>query len=167
MLSAYTSVYYQHTNGPAFALLKAEAKRQMLIECILIASSLCQPAKDKPAKPHSERKQNAIVATLKDRPVMTLLALDLTAKTMDYRQTEQDFQRGGFQEQNPLLRPILGHPAAMYAYGAAYAMGAAWVGHKMRTSRFGLVRKLWWLPQTYSIEQNVWGYAYTLTHCRR
>ena len=74
---------------------------------------------------------------------------------------------GGFREQNPVLRPMLGHPAAMYAYGAAYAMGAAWLGHKMRTSRFGLVRKLWWLPQTYSIEQNVWGYAYTRTHYRR
>ena len=27
----------------------------------------------------------------------------------------------------------------------------------MRTSRFGVVRKLWWLPQTYSIEQNIYG----------
>jgi hypothetical protein len=49
----------------------------------------------------------------------------------------------------------------------AYAMGAAWLGHKMRTSHVGIVRKLWWLPQTYSIEQNVWGYAYTRAHYRR
>jgi len=139
----------------------------MLIECILIGSSLCHAVKDKPAKAHYERRQNAIVAVLKDRPVMTLMALDLTAKAMDYRQTQRDFQFGGFHEQNPVLRPMLGHPAAMYAYGAAYAMGAAWLGHKMRTSRFGLVRKLWWLPQTYSIEQNVWGYAYTRAHYRR
>jgi hypothetical protein len=55
----------------------------------------------------------------------------------------------------------------MYAYGAAYAMGAAWVGHKMRTSRFGIMRKLWWLPQTYSIEQNVYGYVYTRAHYTR
>ena len=27
-----------------------------------------------------------------------------------------------------VLRPMLSHPAAMYAYGAAYAMGAAWLG---------------------------------------
>ena len=139
----------------------------MLIECILISSSLCQAVKDKPAKPLFPTKQNAIVAVLKDRPVMALMALDVTAKTMDYRQTERDFMLGGFQEHNPVLRPMLGHSAAMYAYGAAYAMGAAWLGHKMRTSRFGLVRKLWWLPQTYSIEQNVWGYAYTRTHYRR
>src|SRR5579863_5322657 len=139
----------------------------MLIECILIGSSLCHAVKDKPAKPHYEKKQNAIVAMLKDRPTMMLMALDLTAKTMDYRQTHQDFELGGFHEQNLILRPMLGHPAAMYAYGAAYAVGAAWVGHRMRTSRFGVIRKLWWLPQTVSIEQNVWGYAYTRTHYRR
>jgi hypothetical protein len=98
---------------------------------------------------------------LKDRPVMALMAADVAAKTMDYRQTERDFQLGGFQEHNPVLRPMLGHPAAMYAYGAA------WVGHKMRTSRFGVVRKLWWLPQTFSLEQSVWSYAYTRTHYRR
>jgi hypothetical protein len=139
----------------------------VLIECILISSSLCQAVKAKPAKPVFPTKQNAIVAVLKDRPVMALMALDVTAKTMDYRQTERDFMLGGFQEHNPVLRPMLGHPAAMYAYGAAYAMGAAWLGHKMRTSRFGLMRKLWWLPQTYSIEQSVYGYAYTRTHYRR
>jgi hypothetical protein len=139
----------------------------MLIECILIGSSLCHAAKEKPAKPHLAAKQNAIVAVLKDRPVMTLMAIDVTAKLMDYRQTERDFELGGFHERNPVLRPMLGHSAAMYAYGAAYAMGAAWVGHKMRTSRFGLVRKLWWLPQTYSIEQNVYGFAYTRAHYAR
>jgi len=139
----------------------------MLIECILIGSSLCQAAKAKPAKPELARKQNAVVAMLKDRPVMALLAADLAAKTLDYRQTQRDFMLGGFHEQNPVLRPMLGHPAAMYAYGAAYAIGAAWVGHKMRTSHFGLVRKLWWLPQTVSIEQNVYGYAYTKAHYTR
>lgn len=85
--------------------------------------------KDKPGKPDLPRKQNAIVAVLRDRPVMALMSVDLT--------------------------------------GAAYAMGAAWLGHKMRTSRFGIVRKLWWLPQAYSIEQNVYGYAYTRAHYTR
>jgi hypothetical protein len=139
----------------------------MLIECILIGSSLCHAVKDKPAKPEFARKQNAIVAVLRDRPVMALMSVDLTAKMMDYRQTERDFRMGGFHEHNPVLRPMLGHPAAMYAYATAYAMGAAWLGHKMRTSRFGIVRKLWWLPQTYSIEQNVYGYAYTRAHYTR
>ena len=137
----------------------------MIIECILISSSLCNAVAAKPK--HTDvlpKKEHAIVALLKDKPVMALAALDLTAKTMDYRQTERDFMLGGFQEQNPIVRHMLGHPAAMEAYGAAYAMGAAFLGHKMRTSRFSIVRKLWWLPQTYSIEQNVYGYAYTRTH---
>jgi hypothetical protein len=144
-----------------------EDKRPMLIECILIGSSLCHAVKDKPVKPETGKKQNAIVSMLKDRPVMMLMGVDVAAKTMDYRQTERDFMLGGFHEQNPVLRPMLGHPAAMYAYGAAYAMGAAWVGHKMRSSHFSVVRKLWWLPETFSIEQNVWGYAYTRAHYRR
>jgi hypothetical protein len=60
----------------------------MLIECILISSLFCHAEKAKPAKPVLGRKQNAIVAVLKDRLVMTLMAVDLAAKTMDYRQTD-------------------------------------------------------------------------------
>ena len=139
----------------------------MIIECILIGSSLCQTVKGKPAKTDLPRKEHAVVAMLKDKPVMALVALDLTAKTMDYRQTEHDFMLGGFQEHNPILRPMLGHPVAMEAYGIAYAMGAAYLGHKMRTSHISIVRKLWWLPQVYSIEANVYGYASTRAHYRR
>jgi hypothetical protein len=139
----------------------------MLMECILISSSFCQAVKANPATPVLGRKQNAVAAVLKDCPVATLMAADLAAKTMDYRQTERDFLLGGFREHDVMLRPMLGHPAAMYAYGAADAMGAAWLGHKMRRSRFGVMRKLWWLPQTYSIQQNVSGYLYTRGHYTR
>src|SRR5262249_49788971 len=126
----------------------------MIIECILISSSLCNAVAAKPK--HTDvlpKKEHAIVAMLKDRPVMALAALDLTVKTMDYRQTEQDFRMGGFVEHNAVVRPMLGHPAAMTAYAAGYAMGAAFLGHKMRTSHITVLRKLWWLPQVYSIEQ--------------
>ena len=100
----------------------------MLMECILISSSFCQAVKANPAKPVLGRKQNAVAAVLKDCPVATLMAADLAAKTMDYRQTERDFLLGGFREHDVMLRPMLGHPAAMYAYDAAYATGAAWLG---------------------------------------
>jgi hypothetical protein len=86
---------------------------QILIECILISSLFCHAEKAKPAKPVLGRKQNTIVAVLKDRLVMTLMAVDLAAKTMDYRQTERDFLLGGFREHDVMLRPILGHPAAI------------------------------------------------------
>ena len=52
----------------------------MLIECILIGSSLCHAVKAKPSKPELPRKQNAIVGVLKYRPVMALMAADLSAK---------------------------------------------------------------------------------------
>jgi hypothetical protein len=139
----------------------------MLIECILITSSLCQTVKAKPASKDLPKRQNAVVAMLKDKPVMALAAVDLTAKAMDFTQTERDFQMGNFEEHNAMLRPMLGHPAAITAYGAAYAMGSAFLAHKMRTSRYSIVRKLWWVPQTYSIEQNVYGFAYTHAHYRR
>jgi hypothetical protein len=140
----------------------------MIIECILISSSLCNAVAAKPK--HTDvlpKRQNAIVSMLKDRPVMALATLDLTVKTMDYRQTEQDFKMGGFQEHDAMLRPMLGHPVAMAAYATAYAMGAAFLGHEMRTSRYSVIRKLWWLPQTISIEQNTFGYVYTRAHYRR
>ena len=139
----------------------------MIIECILISSSLCQAANTKPLKKDLPKIEHAVVAMLKDKPVMVLAAVDLTAKAMDYRQAEHDFMMGGFEEHNAILRPMLGHTAAMTAYGAAYAMGSAFLAHKIRTSRFSILRKLWWLPQTYSIEQNVYGYAYTRAHYRR
>jgi hypothetical protein len=47
----------------------------------------------------------------------------------------------------------------MEVYGAGYAMGAAYLANEMRRSRFGAVRKLWWLPQVASVEQNACGYA--------
>lgn len=139
----------------------------MLIECILLSSSFCHTVNAKPPGTDGTKKEHTVVSMLKDRPLMMLMATDLTAKTLDYTQTQRDFTQGGFYEQNPVLRPMLGHPAAMYAYGAAYAFGAAWVGHKMRTSHLTAVRKLWWLPQTVSIGQNAWGYAYTRAHYRR
>jgi hypothetical protein len=140
----------------------------MIIECILIGSSLCQTMKAKPE--HTDvlpKKERAIAAMLRDKPVMALAALDLTAKTMDYRQTERDFMLGGFQEHDVFVRHMLGHPVAMEVYGAGYTMGAAFLAHEMRRSRFGVVRKLWWLPQVYSMEQNAYGYAYTRGHYRR
>jgi hypothetical protein len=62
---------------------------------------------------------------------------------------------------------MLGHPVAMEVYGAGYATGAAFLAHEMRRSRFGVVCKLWWLPQVYSMEQNVYGCAGTRGYYRR
>ena len=41
---------------------------------------------------------------------MTLMAVDLAAETMDYRETERDFLLGGFREHDVMRGPMLGHP---------------------------------------------------------
>ena len=127
-------------------------------DCSLIGPSLCDTI--------NTRHQNGFVSFVADKPVMGLFAADLGAKVMDYRQTEQDYRLGGFHEANPLVRPLLGS-AALYAEGAAYALGAAWLGHKMRESHNPVLRKLWWLPQSISIGESVYGYAYTRSHYHR
>ena len=54
----------------------------MIIERILIGSSLCQTVKASPAKKAEfSRKQNAIVALVKDRPVTLVVASNLQYRT--------------------------------------------------------------------------------------
>ena len=104
---------------------------------------------------------------LKDRPVLVLSVLDVSVKALDYSNTERDFRSGGFVEHDPVIRPMLGHPAALTAFGGVYAITAAVAGHMMRRSRFRVVRDLYWVPQTLSIGQNVYGYSFTRAHYRR
>ena len=83
----------------------------MIIECILISSSLCNAVAAKPK--HTDvlpKRQNAIVSMLKDRPVMALATLDLTVKTMDYRQTEQRLQDGRLSGTQCDVAPDAGPP---------------------------------------------------------
>jgi hypothetical protein len=124
----------------------------MFIECILVASSLCH--------------------AIKDKPVMALLSIDVVVKTLDVRQTLRDYNLGpragcsicSFHENNSTVRPLLAHPASFYAFEAAYALTAAWIGHKMRGSRHRWIQDLWWVPQTISISENIYAYTYTRTH---
>jgi hypothetical protein len=124
----------------------------MFIECILVASSLCH--------------------TIKDKPVMALLSIDVVVKTLDVRQTLRDYNLGpradcsicSFHENNSTVRPLLSHPASFYAFEAGYALTAAWIGHKMRGSRHRWIHDLWWVPQTISISENIYAYTYTRTH---
>jgi len=105
----------------------------------------------------------ALVCAHHPRP-LALFGFDVAAKTLDYVQTERDFRDGGFQEHNPMVRPLLGHPAALSGYGVGYALGAAFVGSRMRSSRYPFIRRLWWVPQTLDIGESVYGFAYTRRH---
>ena len=102
---------------------------------------------------------------------MALLGADLTAKVLDVHATERDYHWGltrsclgpCFTEHNPIVRPLVPHPAAFYASQTAEALFFAWLGHRMRYSHTW-VRHVWWLPQTLSFANNLEGYAYGKTH---
>jgi hypothetical protein len=120
----------------------------MIIECVFIASSLCR--------------------TVKDKPVMVVAAANAAMLTLDYRKTLEVNNDPAFHahEANPLLRPLVHHPAAMYIDTAAQVVLFSWIGHRLRTSHSRIARMLWWLPQAASAAQGLEGYIYTSRHTR-
>jgi hypothetical protein len=55
---------------------------------------------------------------------------------------------GGFgTESNPLLRPFV-HSNALYAATQVSPLVLDYVGRRMMRSEHGMVRKMWWLPQS-------------------
>jgi hypothetical protein len=98
-------------------------------------------------KPH-----RPFLGTFKDKPVMALaaghgaLALGDTAQTEHYWKLahERNFL---LYEHNPLMRPLVGHPAAYYAATAGGVVATAWLGHRFRESRHPFLRRFWWVPR--------------------
>jgi hypothetical protein len=61
-------------------------------------------------------------------------------------------------ETNPLARPFVHLPAPVFVgFAAANSAAASWLGARMRRSRHGWERRIWWLPQTAQIAGNAWG----------
>lgn len=122
---------------------------------------------DMGTKPHGR-----LPGILKDKPVMAMAAAHGTLAFVDATQTERDWKlsrntNGTFREQNPLLRPLVGHPAALYGYTAGGVVFSAWLGHKFRESRYPLLQKFWWVPQAAGIAGGSFGVAYTSVHYTR
>ena len=68
------------------------------------------------------------------------------AATFDAWSTRRAITQGGAQELNPMLKPFAGN-RSIYA---AVQVGPAlldYLGRRMMTSRHGLLRHTWWLPQ--------------------
>ncbi len=76
-----------------------------------------------------------------------LMAVSSGAAAFDAWSTRRAISGGYGTEANPLLRPFA-HSGALYAATQASPLVLDFVGRKMMTSRYSLLRKMWWLPQS-------------------
>lgn len=52
------------------------------------------------------------------------------------------------RENNPILRPLLPSRPAMYGAETGINAGVFYLAHKMRRSRYPVIRKIWWVVPT-------------------
>ena len=76
-----------------------------------------------------------------------LIAASSGAAAFDAWSTRRAISGGYGTEANPLLRPF-SHSGAFYAATQVSPLVLDFVGRKMMTSRYSLLRKMWWLPQS-------------------
>ena len=69
-----------------------------------------------------------------------------SAAVFDAYQTRQAIATGA-TEQNPLLRPFASSPA-IYAATQVGPLVLDYAARRMQLSRYGVVRRMWWLPQS-------------------
>jgi hypothetical protein len=69
------------------------------------------------------------------------------AATFDAWSTRRAITQGYGREMNPTLRPFA-NSAGLYAAIQASPLLMDFVGRKMMTSRYRMVRRMWWLPQS-------------------
>jgi hypothetical protein len=79
------------------------------------------------------------------------LALSLMqhgAATFDAYSTRQAISRGAVED-DPMMRPFA-HSGVMYAAIQAGPVALDFIARRMQHSEFGVVRRMWWVPQTAS-----------------
>lgn len=105
----------------------------MLLECVLLISTLCHAVKDK--------------------PVMVLAVPQIGMMMVDGVTTRHN-TKNGFIEGDLVARQFIGlRPTwpRMILFGTLQTVAQTYAAEKMRRSRFKVVRALWWIPQTLSI----------------
>ena len=78
------------------------------------------------------------------------------AAAFDAWSTRRAISGGYGTEANPLLAPF-SHSGALYAATQVSPVVMDYIGRKMMTSQYPLLRKMWWLPQTAGTGMSVFS----------
>jgi hypothetical protein len=98
-----------------------------------------------PGRPHE------VTMAERRRYTRSWLALSLVqhgAATFDAYSTRQSVSRGNVED-DPMLRPFA-HSGAIYAAIQAGPVALDFIARRMQHSEIGMVRRMWWVPQTVS-----------------
>jgi hypothetical protein len=90
-----------------------------------------------------------------------LIAVSSGAAAFDAWSTRRAVSSGAGVEANPFLRPF-SHSGAMYAATQVSPLVMDLIGRKMMTSRYPLLRKMWWLPQSAGTGMSVFAGAHNM-----
>jgi hypothetical protein len=85
-----------------------------------------------------------------------MIAASSGAAAFDAWSTRRAVSGGYGVEANPFLRPF-SHSGAMYAATQVSPLVMDIIGRRMMTSRYPLLRKMWWLPQTAGTGMSVFS----------
>jgi hypothetical protein len=85
-----------------------------------------------------------------------LIAVSSGAAAFDAWSTRRAISGGYGTEANPFLRPF-SHSGAMYAATQVSPVVMDLIGRRMMTSRYPMLRKMWWLPQSAGTGMSVFS----------
>ncbi len=89
---------------------------------------------------------------------MTLGSINSAAVMSDAYVTQRNMALPVHYEANPVARPFVSHGKALgYVSASGEALAMAWLGNRLKSSRSGILRHIWWLPQVLSVSGHVWG----------
>lgn len=84
-----------------------------------------------------------------------LVAVSHSAAVFDAWSTRNSLSQGHGYERNPLMRPFAGN-GSIYAATQVAPVGLDFLSRYMLRRNNGLVRKLWWVPQTAFTAGSIW-----------
>jgi hypothetical protein len=111
------------------------------------------PLAVRPGKPAFNRED---VSERQKKAWYALTIVSSGAAGFDAWSTRRAISGGYGTEANPLLAPF-SHSKALYAATQVSPLVMDFIGRKMMTSQYPLLRKMWWLPQTAGTGMSVFA----------